>query len=341
MGSHTTLLLLQRGYDVIIYDSFFNSSINVITSLKYFLDKENIKYNLKYINADIRDKTSLDNVFKESIAEHKPIEAVFHFAGLKSVYESVSNPLDYWDVNVCGTRKLLEVMNKNQCFKLVFSSSATIYGLSKAIPIKEDENICPQNPYGATKVAIEKMLNDLYQSNCDLWKISSLRYFNPVGAHPSGLIGEDPIGTPSNLFPYINQVAIGRRKILNVFGNDWDTYDGSGVRDYIHIIDLGEGHIAALEYLDKNKPCIEYINLGSGKGYSVFEIINEFQNSNGCEIPYEIKGRRDGDIGICIAEISKAKDLLGWEPMRNLKEMCMDSWNWQSKNPQGYKSNNI
>ncbi len=336
IGSHTALLMLQKGYDLLIFDSFANSSFNVIKAIKNYLGSTKIDYKLKIIKGDIRNKSNLDKVFKDAIIEGNPIEAVIHFAGLKSVSESVSNPLDYWDVNVSGTQNLLEIMRNNKCYSFVFSSSATIYGSKDSKPIKEDQKVDPVNPYGKTKVAIENMLNDLYKSNMNLWKICSLRYFNPVGSHPSGLIGEDPIGIPSNLFPYISQVAIGRRKVLKVYGNDWDTNDGSGVRDYIHIMDLAEGHIAAIDYLISKTSCCEFINLGSGKGYSVFQIIDEFQKATGCNIPFVIEPRREGDISICLADISKAIELLDWRPKRNLTQMCLDIWNWQRKYPKGY-----
>ena len=336
IGSHTALLLLEKGYDVVIYDSFINSSIKVIEAIKTYLNLHNTKYNLKVINGDIRNKNSISKVFENSIKEEKPIEAVIHFAGLKSVFDSVSYPLHYWDVNVCGTKNLLEVMSDNQCFSIVFSSSATIYGLADSVPIREDQKVSPINPYGYTKMSIENMLFNLYKSNIDSWKICSLRYFNPVGAHPSGFIGEDPIGVPSNLFPYISQVAVGRRDSLKVFGGDWETKDGSGVRDYIHVMDLSEGHIDAIDYLFSQKSCYELINLGSGKGYSVFQIIHEFEHSTGCHIPFTVEGRREGDVAIYYADISKANKLLSWLPKRSLNEICLDSWNWQSKNPYGY-----
>ncbi len=336
IGSHIALLLLQEGFDVVIVDSFVNSSFNVINAIKGCLDNKKLNYNLKVVNADIRDINNLDKIFNDSFIEGKKIQAVIHLAGLKSVSESVSKPLNYWGVNVCGTQNLLSTMMKNGCYTIVFSSSATIYGLPETLPIKEDHNVEPINPYGETKVAIENMLNDLYKSNKNLWRICSLRYFNPVGAHPSGFIGEDPIGIPNNLFPFIYQVAIGRRKILKVFGDDWDTDDGSGVRDYIHIMDLSEGHIDALNFLMSKQSCYEFINLGSGKGYSVFQIISEFEFSTGFKIPFLIKPRRDGDIAKCYADISKAKQLLDWFPRRSLKEICVDGLNWQSKNPNGY-----
>ncbi len=336
IGSHIALLLLEKGYDVIILDSFVNSSLSVINKLKTYLDKEISIYNLKTICGDIRDQILLDRIFRDSINESNPIKTVIHLAGLKSVSESLRNPLHYWDVNVCGTNNLLVSMKKNKCYSIVFSSSATIYGNTKIVPITENHNISPINPYGKTKVAIENMLFDLFNSDSDKWKICSLRYFNPVGAHPSGLIGEDPIGVPDNLFPYISQVAIGRRKFLNVFGDDWETIDGSGVRDYIHIMDLSEGHIDALDYLRDNESCYECINLGSGQGYSVFQILRQFEQTSGCHIPILIKKRREGDVAKCFADISKAKKTLGWTPKRSLEQICQDGWNWQIKNPKGY-----
>ena len=337
IGSHISLLLLERGFDVLILDSFINSSSNVIIRIKRYLDNKDIKYKLETIDGDIRDKKILDNIFFRSINDNKPIDIVIHLAGLKSVSESLTNPLHYWDVNVLGTLNLLLTMKEYKCYSLVFSSSATIYGLSDSVPMAEDHKISPINPYGKTKVAIENMFYDLYNSNINLWKICSLRYFNPVGAHPSGLIGEDPIGVPNNLFPFLTQVAIGRQKLLNIYGDDWDTNDGSGIRDYIHIIDLAEGHLASIDLLNSKDSCLEFVNLGSGKGYSVFQIIRQFELSTGCKIPFSIQIRRDGDVAISYADISKAKKLLGWAPKRSLEQICLDGWNWQIKNPLGYK----
>jgi len=336
IGSHIALLLLQKGYDVIIYDSFANSSSRAINAIRNYLDNTSINYNLKTIKGDIRDKKLLDKLFNDSIVESNPIQMVLHLAGLKSVSESFSNPLHYWDVNVLGTLNLLATMNKNGCYSIVFSSSATVYGSTDSVPITEDQKPSPINPYGRTKVAIENMFDDLYKSNINPLRICSLRYFNPVGAHPSAAIGEDPVGIPNNLFPYITQVAIGRRSYLKVYGDDWNTNDGSGVRDYIHIMDLAEGHIDAIDYLISNESCYECINLGSGVGYSVYQIISEFESSTGFKIPFAVHSRRDGDLAKCYADISKAKELLGWFPKRSLKEMCLDGWNWQSKNPNGY-----
>tara|TARA_Y100001968_G_C19384074_1_gene731868 strand:+ start:280 stop:1320 length:1041 start_codon:yes stop_codon:yes gene_type:complete len=335
IGSHIALLLLKEGYDVVIIDSFVNSSFKVIKAIKNYLNNDD--YNFMTITGDIRDSKLLDKIFNDSIKDNNPIKTVIHLAGLKSVSESFINPLYYWDVNVSGTQNLLATMNKYKCYSIVFSSSATIYGLTETIPISEESRLSPINPYGKTKVAIENMLCDLFKSNLKSWKICSLRYFNPVGAHPSGLIGEDPIGIPNNLFPFISQVAIGKRNFLKVFGDDWETFDGSGVRDYIHIMDLSEGHIDAMNYLSSKESCLEFINLGSGKGYSVFQIINQFELSTGCQIPFSVVGRRDGDIAKCYANISKAKKLLDWHPKRSLEQMCLDCWNWQRKNPDGYK----
>ena len=336
IGSHITLLLLERGFDVLILDSFVNSSFNVINRIRDYLDNKDLQYKLETIKGDIRDKELLNHIFSDSLKESKPIDTVIHLAGLKSVSESFINPLHYWEVNVLGTLNLLLSMKEYECYTLVFSSSATIYGFSDCVPMSESHKISPINPYGKTKVAIEEMFYDLYNSSKNLWKICSLRYFNPVGAHPSGIIGEDPIGTPNNLFPFLTQVAIGRQKLLKIFGDDWETKDGSGIRDYIHIIDLAEGHLASIDYLDSTESCLEYINLGSGNGYSVFQIIRQFELSTGCHIPFSVQGRRVGDVAKCYADISKAKKLLGWTPKRSLEQICLDGWNWQMKNPNGY-----
>ena len=338
IGSHIALMLLERGYDVILLDSFVNSSPKVINRIKDYLDNKELRYKFITIKGDIRNKKLIQNIFHDAVKENKPIETVIHLAGLKSVSESFNNPIHYWDINVFGTLNLLLTMKDFECYSLVFSSSATIYGLSDSVPMAEDHKISPVNPYGKTKVAIENIFYDLYQSNINLWKICSLRYFNPVGAHPSGLIGEDPRGVPNNLFPFITQVAIGRRKVLKVYGNDWKTKDGSGVRDYIHIIDLAEGHLASINYLNSKDSCLEFINLGSGKGYSVFQIIRQFEFCTGCQIPFSIQSRRDGDVPESFADISKAKKLLGWIPKRSLEQICLDGWNWQMNNPNGFNS---
>ena len=338
IGSHATLLLLQEGHEIVVLDSFVNSTLKVFTRIKSYLESLDISYDLIVIRGDIRNKNTLDDVFKNCIKEGKPIQAVMHFAGLKSVSESVCAPLEYWDVNVCGTKNLLAIMKKNECYSIVFSSSATIYGLSNSIPIKEDHQISPINPYGQTKAAIEFMLRDLYKSDVNLWRICSLRYFNPVGAHPSSFIGEDPKGIPNNLFPFITQVAVGKRNHVCVFGNDWDTKDGSGIRDYIHVMDLVEGHLSALKYLLSKSNTYETINLGSGIGYSVFEIIKQFEILNGGNISHKVVGRRIGDIPVSVADIGKANKLLKWSPTRSLCDMCLDGLNWQRKNTNGVNS---
>ncbi len=337
IGSHTSLLLLEEGYDLVIYDSFHNSSQKVFKRFEKILgcDEAYLSTRIKVIEGDIRDKNSLDEVFNYYSSSGDSITAVLHFAGLKSVSESVIKPIDYWDVNLFGTKNLIEVMAKYECYKLVFSSSATVYGSTSSSKITEDHNINPQNPYGHTKAAVESFLTDLYNSN-DKWSFAILRYFNPVGAHSSGQIGEDPFGVPNNLFPFISQVAIGRLEKLLVFGNDWPTTDGTGIRDYIHVIDLAEGHISALEKLLESKNIILKLNLGSGKGHSVLDVIKTFSKVTGVDIPYEISNRRSGDTGQNVADPSLSKKTLGWETKMTLFEMCRDSWNWQTKNPNGY-----
>ena len=338
IGSHTSLLLLEEGFNLVIYDSFHNSSEKVFERFRKILkcDETYLSKRIKVIKGDIRDKKLLDEVFNNFLSSGEPISAVLHFAGLKSVSESVKNPISYWDVNLLGTKNLIEVMAKHDCYKLVFSSSATIYGSTNAQKINEDHHINPHNPYGHTKAGVENLLTDLCNSN-NKWSLAILRYFNPVGAHPSGQIGEDPFGIPNNLFPFICQVAVGRLDKLLIFGNDWPTSDGTGVRDYIHIIDLAEGHLCALKNLfENNNNRILKLNLGSGKGHSVLEVIKTFNEVTGVNIPYSITKRRRGDTAITVADPSLSKKILGWETKRSLFEMCRDSWNWQTKNPNGY-----
>ena len=338
IGSHTSLLLLQEGYDLVIYDSFLNSSQKVFKRFEKILDWDQTYLNkrIKVIKGDIRDKNLLDEIFRNYSLSSNPISAVLHFAGLKSVSESVIKPIAYWDVNLFGTKNLIEVMTKYNCYKLVFSSSATIYGTTDSAKINEDHEIKPHNPYGHTKAAVEDFLTDLYNSN-NKWSFAILRYFNPVGAHSSGQIGEDPFGVPNNLFPFISQVAVGRLEILQIFGNDWPTADGTGIRDYIHVVDLAEGHLSALKkLLDNNNKQILKLNLGSGKGHSVLEVVKIFGKVTGVDIPFEIINRRSGDTAKSVANPSLSKKILGWETKRSLYEMCKDSWNWQTKNPNGY-----
>ena len=291
---------------------------------------------VQIFKGDIRDSKLLENIFSASKKEDKPIDAVLHFAGLKSVSISIKEPLLYWDVNLNGSRNLLSIMEDFNCRTLVFSSSATVYGPNVEMPIKESAKINPINPYGQTKAAVEMMLNDLFKKN-EAWRIACLRYFNPVGAHKSGLIGEDPLDTPNNLFPILNQVAINRLPYLKIYGNDWPTKDGSGIRDYIHVMDLAEGHIMALNYITQKRPQLLTLNLGSGKGYSVFEVLKSFQEIYKKEIPYKVVERRVGDSAVSIADTTKANSLIGWKAKKSLLDCCRDNLNWQTLNPKGYK----
>ncbi len=319
IGSHTAVELLEKGENIIIVDNLSNSSIDVIDKIKKITKKE-----FKFYQIDILDEKSMQQIFREN-----NIEAVIHFAGLKAVGESVEKPLEYYYNNITGTLVLLKVMKENNCKKIVFSSSATVYGSPKTVPITEDFPLSSSNPYGATKVMIEQILQDVYKSD-EEFRIIMLRYFNPIGAHKSGLIGEDPKGIPNNLMPYINRVASRKLEILNVFGNDYDTIDGTGVRDYIHVVDLAIGHIKAMEKLRNSKGIYIY-NLGTGKGYSVLELISTFERVNSIKVNYRIVGRRPGDIAICYADATKAKQELGWVATRGVEEMCLDNWNFTKK----------
>ncbi len=338
IGSHTCTVLIEKGYEVIVIDSFTNSNKRSLEKVRELFGKNKEKkyITIRVIKGDIRDEEKIDKIFMDSQLAGKPIKAVLHFAGLKSVTESVINPFIYWDINLNGTIKLLSIMNKYNCRTIVFSSSATIYGLSGEELINENAKIKPINPYGQTKAAVEKFLNDIYKSCPENWRIANLRYFNPIGAHPSGSIGESPIGIPNNIFPYITQVATGKIKKFTVYGNDWSTKDGTGVRDYIHVMDLAEGHIAALEYLFYEKPQIINLNLGTALGTSVLELINTFQLATNIQIPYEYSSRRKGDVAFAVADNSKAISLLNWYPKRSLKQMCLDGWKWQKSNPKGF-----
>lgn len=332
IGSHTCVALLETGHDLLLLDDFSNSSPIALDRVQELSGRS-----LQCICGDVRDQALLKQLFADAADSGAPIDAVIHFAGLKSVGESVAEPLRYWDVNVAGTHTLLSTMEAYGCRTLVFSSSATLYGYPETVPIPETAPVLPINPYGHTKAAVERMLNDVAKSTPGAWRIACLRYFNPVGAHPSGRIGEDPNGIPNNLFPFVNQVAIGRRKKLSVFGGDWPTSDGSGVRDYIHVMDLAEGHLAALDYLIKEDPQFLTINLGSGMGTSVLEVVQAFETASGRSIAYEIVGRRPGDAANTVADPSLAAKLLGWRTKRSLADMCRDGWAWQSTNPYGYK----
>jgi len=325
IGSHTCILLIEAGYDVIVFDNFSNASKESIKRVEKIVAKEII-----LVEGDIRNRDDLDKVFNAY-----KIDAVIHFAGLKAVGESVAEPLKYYDNNIYGTIVLCEVMTEHNCKSIVFSSSATVYGDPHTTPIKEHFPLSTTNPYGRSKLFIEEMLRDLYISD-NGWKIVLLRYFNPVGAHASGTIGEDPHGIPNNLMPFIAQTAVGKREYLSVLGNDYDTHDGTGVRDYIHVMDLADGHVKALNKIDSFNEVMT-INLGTGKGYSVLDMVKAFEKASGKKVPYQIAPRRAGDIAKCFADPDYAKEVLDWKATRSIEEMCEDSWRWQSNNPNGYK----
>lgn len=326
IGSHTALCLVRAGYNVISFDNYSNSSDEALKRVEQLSGEKIIS-----ITGDIRDQAALTAVFSQYT-----ISAVIHFAGLKAVGESTQLPLHYYDNNVAGTITLCRVMRHFNVKKLVFSSSATVYGDAKEVPIKENAPRFATNPYGQSKLMIELILEDLVKAEPD-WSVALLRYFNPVGADSSGQIGEDPNGIPNNLMPFISQVAVGKREKLSIFGNDYPTPDGTGVRDYIHVDDLAKGHLKALEYLKQHKG-IEAINLGTGVGYSVLDMVHAFSETNQVAVPYQIAPRRPGDIASCYAEPSKARELLGWQTEKTLADMVQDTWRWQSKNPNGYRS---
>lgn len=321
IGSHTVVELLNTNREVVIVDDFSNSKPEVLDAIKKITGKD-----FKFYNIDYSDKEKMDKVFKEN-----KIDAVLNFAGYKAVGESVQKPIEYYTNNVAGTLNLLDVMRNNNVKKFVFSSSATVYGKPEVIPITEDcKTGGTTNPYGTSKLFIEQILKDLYKSD-NSWEIVILRYFNPIGAHESGLIGEEPQGIPNNLMPYIVRVANGTLKELSVFGNDYNTHDGTGVRDYIHVVDLAKGHINALEKLEKEGQGIYIYNLGTGKGYSVLDIVKAFEESTGMKVPYKIAPRREGDIDICYSDPTKAKEELDWVAEKDLNQMCKDSWNYINK----------
>jgi UDP-glucose 4-epimerase len=326
IGSHTSVELLNAGEDVIVIDNLSNSQEIVKEKIEEIAGKK-----IKLYKIDLTDKDAVENVFKEN-----KIDAVMDFAALKAVGESVSHPLEYYNNNLISILIVLELMKKYSVRNLVFSSSATVYGNAKVMPVNEEYlPLSVTNPYGRTKLIAEDILRDLSESD-SWWNIAILRYFNPIGAHESGIIGEDPAGVPSNIMPYITEVAIGTLKEVSIFGNDYDTSDGTGVRDYVHVVDIAEGHVKALEILKKNPGLVTY-NLGTGTGYSVLELIETFKKVSGIDIPYKIVGRRSGDVGVCYADCSKANKELSWKAKRGLEEMCRDSWAWQVKNPNGYK----
>ncbi|SER60575.1 UDP-glucose 4-epimerase GalE [Lachnobacterium bovis] len=326
IGSHTCVELLQAGYEVVVYDNLSNSSVQSLDRVKNITGKE-----VKFYKGDILDRDRLEEVF-----EKENIDSCIHFAGLKAVGESVQKPWEYYENNITGTLVLVDVMRKHNCKNIIFSSSATVYGEPKQIPITEE---CPKgqctNPYGWTKSMLEQVLSDIQKADNE-WNVILLRYFNPIGAHKSGTMGENPNGIPNNLMPYITQVAVGKLKELGVFGNDYDTPDGTGVRDYIHVVDLAKGHVKALNKLKENAGLSIY-NLGTGHGYSVLDIVKNFELANGIKIPYQIKPRRSGDIATCYCDPTKAEKELGWKAENGIKEMCEDAWRWQKNNPNGYE----
>jgi UDP-glucose 4-epimerase len=324
IGSHTCVELLNAGYELVVLDNFSNSKPEVLSRIKGITGKDFFFYDV-----DLLNKKDIDTIFSRH-----DINAVIHFAGFKAVGESVSEPLKYYHNNITGTLNLCDVMNKHGVYDLVFSSSATVYGIPQQVPITEDFPLGATNPYGRTKQMIEEILRDLYVSD-NRWSVALLRYFNPIGAHESGKIGEDPNGIPNNLMPYISQVAAGKLEQLNVFGDDYETIDGTGVRDYIHVGDLANGHLKALERVLLTTGVDAY-NLGTGVGHSVLEMVGAFEQSSGQKIPFSIKERRPGDVDICFADTRKANQKLNWTAEKTLTDMCKDTWNWQSNNPEGY-----
>lgn len=326
IGSHTVVELQNAGYDVVVLDNLSNASEKALDRVSKITGKP-----VKFYKADILDRDTLNDIF-----DKETIESCIHFAGLKAVGESVVKPWEYYENNIAGTLTLVDVMRKHNVKNIIFSSSATVYGDPAQIPITEE---CPKgqctNPYGWTKSMLEQVLTDIQKADPE-WNVMLLRYFNPIGAHKSGTIGENPNGIPNNLMPYITQVAVGKLKELGVFGNDYDTPDGTGVRDYIHVVDLAKGHVKALKKIEEN-PGLAIYNLGTGKGYSVLDIVKNFEAATGVKIPYVIKPRRAGDIATCYCDASKAEKELGWKAENGIREMCEDSWRWQSNNPQGYE----
>ena len=328
IGSHTCVELLAAGYDIVVADNYYNSCPEALARVKKIAGKD-----FRFVEADMTDKDAVEKIF----AENEDIDCVIQFAAYKAVGESVSKPIEYYSNNLACTLNILDVMRRHNCHNIIFSSSATVYGDPASVPIREDFPVGgTTNPYGTTKVFTERILTDCCHADPEL-NVALLRYFNPIGAHPSGLIGEDPNGIPNNLVPYIAKVAAGKLEKVHVFGNDYPTPDGTGVRDYIHVVDLARGHVAAIKKLEQ-KPGLFICNLGTGHGYSVLDVINAFSKACGKEIPYVIDPRRPGDIAECWCDPSKAKRELGWEAQYGIEEMCAHSWNWQSHNPDGYKT---
>ena len=324
IGSHTLISLINAGFEPIVVDNLSNSKVEALHRVEKIVGKK-----IKFYENDVCDETALEKIFSENT-----IDSVIHFAGLKAVGESVVKPIEYYDNNIMSTLTLCKVMRKHNVKKIIFSSSATVYGAATTVPLTEDMPTGATNPYGKTKLFIEHILSDIFVSDND-WSVVLLRYFNPIGAHESGTIGEDPKSIPNNLMPYIAQVAVGKLEKLHVFGDDYNTPDGTGVRDYIHVVDLADGHVKAVEWVMANKGC-EAINLGTGKGTSVLELKNAFEKASGVTVPFVIDPRRPGDLGEVYADASKAKNILGWEAKFDVDRMCADSWRWQKNNPNGY-----
>ncbi len=351
IGSHTCLALLEAGHRVVVIDDFSNGSPEALRrvcelaglggwrqlSPERWAAENGKPARFTLLKGDVRSPRDLDRAFEDGEVGGDGVGAVLHFAGLKAVGESMGQPLRYWDVNVVGAVRLLEAMGRHGCQTLVFSSSATLYGITDRVPIPETAPLQPINPYGYTKAAVERMLADVAAS-APGWRIALLRYFNPVGAHPSGRIGEDPNGLPNNLFPFLCQVAAGRRQRLEVFGGDWPTPDGTGIRDYLHVMDLAEGHGRALEELQAEPPQLLTLNLGSGHGHSVLDLVRSFEATNGLTLPYTVVDRRPGDSAISVADPREAERRMGWRTRRSLADICRDGWAWQSANPEGYRS---
>ena len=336
IGSHTCLVLVEAGHELVVLDSFANSSPVALERVAELAGVTLGGEQLQLMRGDVRDTALLENLFSEAETTNNPIEAVIHFAGLKAVGESVADPLRYWDVNVCGSRALLAAMDAHDCRTLVFSSTSTVYGEPESFPLTETTPTAPIHPYAQTKLAVEQMLNALAAKGD--WRVSALRYFNPVGAHPSGRIGEDPLGIPNNLFPFMTQIAAGQLEKLKVFGDGYPTPDGTGIRDYLHVMDLAEAHAAAVENLLRvEAPHAQTLNLGTGQGLSVLDVVKGFEAATGITIPYEIVARRPGDVPKLEACPKRAEEVLGWRATRTLADMCRDGWAWQSANPQGYR----
>ena len=338
IGSHTSAILLKQGYQVVIIDSNLNSSPKTIERISEILLQEgiNTENRISFYRGDLLDASFVEKVFELEESLGNPIGYVIHFAGLKSVNESTISPLIYWDTNLVSTINLLKAMQINNCKNIIFSSSATVYQKQNIRLIKESDNLNPVNPYGNTKLSIEKLLKDIFVSDATNWRIACLRYFNPIGAHPSGLLGEDPSGSPNNIFPLINNVALKQKEFLEVYGNDWNTIDGTCIRDYIHVMDLSEAHVRTLDLIKVSEPKYLIMNIGTGIGTSVLELIKTYEEVNNLKIPFKIAPRRKGDLEVVVADNSYSYSLLNWKPKLDLKDMCRDGWKWKIQNPSGY-----